>query len=154
RDLFGTDHVISDIKLAKAMAAERIDAECAKLVADGWAWALPKDGVKSEWTYGRLKVDLRPTPDEQQRLDRLNRIAHDWRRDDDEETDRARDELKRLETELQLRALTRPKGQSLAALSRSTTKASSRSNTGAPNHARRTRLADRPSGALPRRSRS
>ena len=40
RDLFGTDHKVSDPKLAKAMAAERLKAECEKLVKAGWNYYL------------------------------------------------------------------------------------------------------------------
>lgn len=53
RDLFGSNHVVSDAKLVSAMLIEKIDETCKKLVADGWAWAIaaPKD----RHSYGQLE---------------------------------------------------------------------------------------------------
>jgi ParB family chromosome partitioning protein len=54
RDLFGIEHTASNPKLAKAMANERLEEECKKLVTAGWSWAILKETVKGEWNYGRV----------------------------------------------------------------------------------------------------
>lgn len=77
RDLFGTDHKISDAKLAKRLAAEKLDAECAALVAAGWSFAVNSKTVKNGWEYSNLKVEARPTAEEQQRLEELEAVFRD-----------------------------------------------------------------------------
>jgi ParB family chromosome partitioning protein len=58
RDLFGTDHQVSDPKLVKTMAAEKLKAECAKLVQAGWSFAVTADSVRNNrYDYTRLKVE-------------------------------------------------------------------------------------------------
>ncbi|MBR1150111.1 ParB N-terminal domain-containing protein [Bradyrhizobium sp. JYMT SZCCT0428] len=75
RDLFGTDHQVSDPKLVKAMAAERLKAECAKLVESGWSFAVTADSVRNtRYDYTRLKVEVAPTPEEVKALADLNAI--------------------------------------------------------------------------------
>lgn len=103
RDLFGVDHIVSNTKLAKAMAEEKLEAECARLVADGWAWALPKDSIKNDWNYGRTKVTGEPTAEEQAEHDKLDRIAENW---DHPQHDQAKSALDRLDSAVALRAFT------------------------------------------------
>jgi ParB family chromosome partitioning protein len=75
RDLFGTDHQVSDPKLVKTMAAEKLKAECAALVKAGWSFAVTSDSVRStRYDYTRLKVEPTPTPEETQALADLNAI--------------------------------------------------------------------------------
>lgn len=75
RDLFGTDHQVSDEKLVKAMAAEKLKAECAKLVEAGWSFAATAESVRNtKHNYSRLKVDLAPTPEEEHALADLNLV--------------------------------------------------------------------------------
>lgn len=72
RDLFGTDHKVSDAKLAKTMAAERLADECKRLKEAGWSFAVSADSIRgSSHDYGSLKVDATPTEEEQQKLDQL-----------------------------------------------------------------------------------
>jgi ParB family transcriptional regulator, chromosome partitioning protein len=77
RDLFGTDHKISDAKLAKKMASEKLDAECAALVAAGWSFAVNIKTVKNRYDYSTLKVEARPTSEEQKRLEVLESVFRD-----------------------------------------------------------------------------
>jgi len=75
RDLFGTDHQVSDPKLAKTMAAEKLKEECAKLVQSGWSFAVTSDSVRNtRHDYSRLKVEAQPTPEETEALAKLNAI--------------------------------------------------------------------------------
>jgi len=75
RDLFGTDHQVSDPKLVKTMAAEKLKAECAKLVESGWSFAVTADSVRNtRYDYTRLKVTAEPTPEEATTLAELNAI--------------------------------------------------------------------------------
>lgn len=75
RDLFGTDHKVSDAKLAKAMAAEKLAEECKALIALGWSFAVTKESVRNKsYSYGTLKVEAAPEPEEQKRLDELQAV--------------------------------------------------------------------------------
>jgi len=75
RDLFGTDHQVSDPKLVKAMAAERLKDECDKLREAGWSFATTAESVRNtRHNYARLKVDLVPTPEEDAALADLNAV--------------------------------------------------------------------------------
>ncbi len=75
RDLFGTDHQVSDPKLVKTMAAEKLKAECAALVQAGWSFAVSSDSVRNtRHDYSRLKVEEEPTPEETKALGDLNAI--------------------------------------------------------------------------------
>lgn len=68
RDLFGTDHKISDAKLAKKLADRKLLEECARLKEAGWSFAVPAgDGRNHQYTS--LKVDeSKPTAEERQEL--------------------------------------------------------------------------------------
>jgi ParB family chromosome partitioning protein len=73
RDLFGTDHQVSDPKLVKKMATEKLAAECKKLKDAGWSFAITTPG-NTRYDYSRLKADRQTTDEEQQRLAELNAI--------------------------------------------------------------------------------
>jgi ParB family chromosome partitioning protein len=53
RDLFGSDHIVSDPGLIKAMVAELLDAKCKELVADGWKEATTVQ-PQNIWSYERI----------------------------------------------------------------------------------------------------
>jgi len=58
RDLFGTDHQVSDAKLVKKMASEKLSQECENLKAEGWSFAVQADSVRNtRHDYSRLKID-------------------------------------------------------------------------------------------------
>lgn len=71
RDLFGTDHKVSDAKLAKTMAAECLADECKRLKDAGWSFAVSKESVRNHYDYSALKVEDAPTEEERQKLDQL-----------------------------------------------------------------------------------
>lgn len=73
-DLFGTSHVAHDAKLANKLAAEKLQAECDKLIADGWSWAAIADdlpnGAKYSWgTLGYREAKF--TPEQAKRLKQI-----------------------------------------------------------------------------------
>ena len=79
-DLFGCDHRVSDLKLAKAMANEKLAAECARLKAAGWSFAVTRESLGGKhWEYRDLLRDeqKRPTEDEERRLDELRAVFHE-----------------------------------------------------------------------------
>lgn len=88
RDLFGTDHIVSNDKLVKKMVDEKIDAICDDLVKrDGWAWAAR--AVKNEHEYGKAKPKpVEPTAEEAAKLESLKAIyagtsSYDFTREQD-----------------------------------------------------------------------
>jgi ParB family chromosome partitioning protein len=75
RDLFGTDHQVSDSKLVKKMAGEKLAEECDKLKATGWSFAIPAESVRNvRHDYTQLKVKAEPTDDERERMQAMNTI--------------------------------------------------------------------------------
>lgn len=75
RDLFGTDHKLSDLKLVKKMATEKLSAECKRLKDAGWQFAVTEDSVRGQsWKYGRAEVKAIATEEEQAQLARLQSI--------------------------------------------------------------------------------
>lgn len=81
RDLFGTDHKVSDAKLAKAMAAEKLKEECKKLVDAGWSFAVTLESLRNRHDYSALKVDeALPSEEEIARLAELNLIFNEGNR--------------------------------------------------------------------------
>ena len=66
RDLFGTDHKISDAKLAKKLADNKLAEECARLKKEGWSFALT--GVSNKWEYSSLGDASEPSAEERERL--------------------------------------------------------------------------------------
>lgn len=76
-DLFGEDHVVSDVALLKTMVDEAVAATCQKLVAEGWSWAVPKADVKDSWAYRQVPVKGKATPEEQAQLTALDTASRD-----------------------------------------------------------------------------
>jgi ParB family chromosome partitioning protein len=79
-DLFGTDHRAADPNKVAALAKEKLDAECQRLIDEGWSWALPKDdpaiariSYLNSIAYRQRKL----TPEETQRVADLRKIAGD-----------------------------------------------------------------------------
>lgn len=54
-DLFGDDCIVSDPKLAQKLLADLLQAKCDALIADGWSFAVLREGVKDPWNWPRLK---------------------------------------------------------------------------------------------------
>lgn len=52
-DLFGSNHRVEDPAIAKRLADEKIQAECQRLLSDGWSWAEPLEtlpqGCQHSW---------------------------------------------------------------------------------------------------------
>lgn len=53
-DLFAANHTVTDLKALSKMAADKIQAECDRLVQAGWKWAVPTDRVKDHYYYQTL----------------------------------------------------------------------------------------------------
>lgn len=106
RDLFGSDHVISDPGLIKLMVDEVVQAKCAELEKDGWFWAttvVPDD----VWNYKRVNLKGEPTKAEEKELKRLQKITEDESDDNTQEAmDAASDAYDKLEAEINARAVT------------------------------------------------
>ena len=100
-DLFGEDHRVEDRALLKTLVDERIAAECARLVAAGWAWAAPESALPNgaTWSWTRLNVEPRAcTVEELARLEALHAIVDAETDDDDgEELARAEEEIEAIE---------------------------------------------------------
>lgn len=75
RDLFGTRHKVSDEKLLKKLADEKLEDACKQLKKEGWSFASLQPG--NWWDYGETKIEPTPTDDEQARIDQLNAILGD-----------------------------------------------------------------------------
>lgn len=103
RDLFGTDHVVSDPKLAKAIAAEKLEAECAKLVEAGWGWAVPADSVRERWSYGQVALVRKPSREEKEKMARLQSVIDEG---GEEASAAAEAELARINGEIEARSFT------------------------------------------------
>lgn len=103
-DLFGTDHIVSDEKLARTMADERMEAECTKLVADGWSFAVHKGKVRDSWNYGRITNNVKLTKEEEDRIAQLQPVSD---ADDGDRSDMARDEIERIQYEASIRSFTK-----------------------------------------------
>jgi ParB family chromosome partitioning protein len=68
-DLFGADHKVSNAKLAKRLADEKLERECEALVAAGWGFALPSETIaNARQSYSNLNVQ-RDAPSAQERLE-------------------------------------------------------------------------------------
>jgi ParB family chromosome partitioning protein len=103
-DLFGTNHVISDSALAKQLADEKLQQECARLVAEGWSWAAPLDELPdgARWQWPTIKGEKEPTSEEAMRLDELQAIMD--RDDDDQDAwDAASAEMEEIEARIEAR---------------------------------------------------
>ncbi|WP_448031526.1 ParB/RepB/Spo0J family partition protein [Bradyrhizobium liaoningense] len=75
-DLFGVDHKVSNPKLAKKLADQRLEEECAALVAAGWSWAFAEGAVKN-WRQNHSQIRVtpaKPTAQEQIELEQIERV--------------------------------------------------------------------------------
>lgn len=80
RDLFGTDHTVTDVPLAKRLAHEKLMAACEQLKGEGWAWAI--ETPNDTYNYSHIGGGAgKPTPGERAELQRLR----DSEDDDDNE---------------------------------------------------------------------
>jgi ParB family chromosome partitioning protein len=70
-DLFGTDHIVSDPALLKAMVGEKIAAECQRLVAEGWKFAVPIP--EQSYLFGHLDAKNKPDKKQRAKLDALRK---------------------------------------------------------------------------------
>ena len=104
RDLFGSDHMVSDEALLKLMVDEKLAETCKKLLDDGWAWAT-SDIPKNTWEFGKLQAQFLPTAAEKKEIERLLARANDESLSfkENEEADEAHDRLK---AEILLRTVT------------------------------------------------
>ncbi len=69
RDLFDTNTIIvSDPELLSRMAGELLEAECKRLIADGWSWALSADTIQNRYSYRDMLADIPVTEAEQQEM--------------------------------------------------------------------------------------
>jgi ParB family chromosome partitioning protein len=76
RDLFGHRHKVSDEKLLKKLADEKLDEACKELKGAGWSFATRGKPANS-WDFGSTKIEPSPTLDEQSRIDELAAIIGD-----------------------------------------------------------------------------
>lgn len=79
-DLFGDNHVLSDVALAEELAGAKLQEACEALLAEGWKWALPAADLASGWHYSwqRLQAgSARANPNENKRLKALRAVAGD-----------------------------------------------------------------------------
>lgn len=57
-DLFGNDHIVTDMKGLNKLVGDRMAAEVKTLLDDGWSWAVPADKlVGNEYQYGNAHPD-------------------------------------------------------------------------------------------------
>lgn len=54
RDLFGDDHTVSNIGLLLKMTEDKLQEEVARLIADGWAWAIRTEGLQNRYSYSDM----------------------------------------------------------------------------------------------------
>jgi ParB family transcriptional regulator, chromosome partitioning protein len=65
-DLFSDARYVADVPLARKLARDRLEAECARLRADGWAWAAidGDPGVRASWAMTHVRDHLQDDSDE------------------------------------------------------------------------------------------
>jgi len=92
-DLFGSHHAVSDPKLAQKLLAEKIEATCSELEADGWSFAIER-GTATNWhLWPKLTPKVGYTADERKRKTESAAIVLKYRdRDFDYLTDEERAE--------------------------------------------------------------
>lgn len=105
RDLFGTDHVVSDVALLNDMASVKFNAKVKELLEEGWGWACSGADVQERWKYGHIEAKFAPTNEEKKRLKQLEKRM----RADDvsyEDNDEARAQHDTLRQTILLRGIT------------------------------------------------
>ena len=88
KDLFGDRDAVSDPALLKRLANERLEAECVRRRAEGWAWVETAESLPTEarWQWQKLKEETRPLPPaDQTRWDELDAYLNS--EDDEDATD-------------------------------------------------------------------
>lgn len=105
-DLFAANHTVTDLKALSKMAADKIQAECDRLVQDGWKWAVPADRVKDHYYYQTLTPSDKAlaTATEATRLADIRKIMDG---DDEHSTDffeQLEEEQERIEENIKARA--------------------------------------------------
>jgi ParB family chromosome partitioning protein len=83
-DLFKGAHLVSDGVLLKAMVTERLQAECTRLVEQGWAWASVESDLPASWrNWPKTHVDVSKffTPEESELAARLDKQIEDAEND-------------------------------------------------------------------------
>ncbi|MCK1676611.1 transcriptional regulator [Bradyrhizobium sp. 150] len=76
RDLFGHRHKVSDEKLLKKLADDKLEDACKRLESEGWSFATA-GRPNNAWDYGSTKIEPTPTADEEVRIEQLNQILGD-----------------------------------------------------------------------------
>jgi ParB family transcriptional regulator, chromosome partitioning protein len=93
-DLFGAQHAVSDPKLAQKLLAEKIEATCRELEADGWSFAIERGAAANYYLWPKLAPKVGYTADERKRKTESAAIVLKYReRDDDDLSDEERAEL-------------------------------------------------------------
>jgi ParB family chromosome partitioning protein len=73
-DMFGDDHVVTDVKGLNKLAGDKMAVECKRLTDAGWSWALPDYKLTdSKWHFGSIDPAKKeqPTAEEKLRLKQL-----------------------------------------------------------------------------------
>lgn len=106
RDLFGTDHGVSDRALLHAMAGAKLEGFADAALASGWVWAETLDAVPpAARTWTRLDIKPRFTPEQRARREEIVRRVQTISRGADDHDGHEEDygalvaELKRLDQE-------------------------------------------------------
>ncbi len=79
-DLFGDNHVLSDVALAERLAGAKIQEACEALLAEGWKWARRAADLAPCWHYNWTRLQAgsaRANPHENKRLKALRAVADD-----------------------------------------------------------------------------
>lgn len=59
-DLFGGDHIVTDLRGLNKLVGDKMAAECKKLIDLGWSWAVRKeDLVEKEYQFGDVRPDAK-----------------------------------------------------------------------------------------------
>lgn len=92
-DLFGDHLAVSDPKLAQKLLAEKIEATCRELEADGWSFAIDRSAAPNYYLWPKLTPKIGYTADERRRKTEAAATDLKYReRDDDDLTDEERAE--------------------------------------------------------------
>lgn len=109
RDLFGTRHKVSDEKLLKKLADDKLDEVCKQLVKVG-GWSFASRRPNNYWDYGSTKIEPAATAEEDARIAELQAILGDdqdlFASDMTPEQRDARQELLAIEGDIIARAYT------------------------------------------------
>lgn len=76
RDLFGHRHKVSDEKLLKKLADDKLEEACKQLKSEGWSFATI-GRPNNYWDYGTTKIEPAPTSEEAVRIEQLEKIIGD-----------------------------------------------------------------------------